>query len=423
MASYRCRLLLALINGGGQLVCAENSGLYLRGDAAACIYIVIEGQLASFGEWQSEQVLLHRHFAGDVLGYVLFDEQAQRSATVASVSQAVLLEIPVSVVDALFAQIPGAIKGQIQEDPTMFRLRLALRLSELFKGLDETEFRALESLLAVTSASCGTVLCFQGDPSDRLFIIVSGRMQVSVTDLHQNVKVVGEVALGDTVGELGVITGKPRAATVTLIRDSSYASLSFEAYQHLLRLYPIAINQVFTHSIVQHFDGARQRRQRSSAIALVPLSGSLSIAEVAQGLTRAFGQYAQAKMLRYQADDENRPLYDLFQSGNQGSLMQWLTEQEQQYAQLVYVASEQADEWSRWCVRQADIIIWVADITQDAAVGAMEQQLLVERGEGKPAYFIAGPWSVVNWRFQSTLVKSAQYSAAFSFQCGATGRS
>ncbi len=172
------QVLLALINGGRQLVCAENSRLYLRGDAAACIYIVIEGQLASFGEWQSEQVLLHHHFAGDVLGYVLFDEQAQRSATVASVSQAVLLEIPVSVVDALFAQIPGAIKGQIQEDPTMFQLRLALRLSELFKGLDETEFRALESLLAVTSASCGTVRCFQGDPSDRLFIIVSGRMQV-----------------------------------------------------------------------------------------------------------------------------------------------------------------------------------------------------------------------------------------------------
>lgn len=59
----------------------------------------------------------------------------------------------------------------------------------------------------------GTVICREGDPSDELLIISSGLVEVFVRAQQGDRKVV-TLPAGQTIGESGVLTHKPRSATV-----------------------------------------------------------------------------------------------------------------------------------------------------------------------------------------------------------------
>src|SRR5690348_16901522 len=57
--------------------------------------------------------------------------------------------------------------------------------------------------------AAGTVLCRKGDTGDEVFVILSGEASVDVSDGTSVV-----VGHGAIVGELGVLDGGPRTATV-----------------------------------------------------------------------------------------------------------------------------------------------------------------------------------------------------------------
>lgn len=67
----------------------------------------------------------------------------------------------------------------------------------------------------------GEILCAQGAPSDDLICILSGRARVEIERGDGSRFEVGEVAPGETVGELGVINQEPRSATVIVASEQA----------------------------------------------------------------------------------------------------------------------------------------------------------------------------------------------------------
>jgi CRP-like cAMP-binding protein len=69
------------------------------------------------------------------------------------------------------------------EEPS--RVRLALRRSSLFSSLSDEVLTALEAQLTHLTLISGEVLFREGDPSDSLYIVISGRLLVSqVAPVH-----------------------------------------------------------------------------------------------------------------------------------------------------------------------------------------------------------------------------------------------
>jgi CRP-like cAMP-binding protein len=71
----------------------------------------------------------------------------------------------------------------------------------------------------------GTVVVRQGDPSDRFYVIVSGR--VEVTQGEQRLRVEGP---GDFFGEIGLLRDVPRTATVTALEETALLTLTREDF-------------------------------------------------------------------------------------------------------------------------------------------------------------------------------------------------
>src|SRR5215472_12119099 len=84
---------------------------------------------------------------------------------------------------------------------------------QLLAGSDERRLSTLASMLTPVDEPAGTVLARQGEPAQSFLLVVTGEAAVSRDDGDGRHRV-GTVASGSIVGELSVLRGAPRSATV-----------------------------------------------------------------------------------------------------------------------------------------------------------------------------------------------------------------
>ena len=114
------------------------------------------------------------------------------------------------------------------------RLLLALRRSSLFASLPDDVLAALEAQLTQLTLMSGELLFREGDPSDSLYIVISGRLRVvSHAANDQAQRVVAELGHGEIVGEMGLVCDEPRSASVVAIRDTNLAKLTEDGLNQL----------------------------------------------------------------------------------------------------------------------------------------------------------------------------------------------
>lgn len=95
-----------------------------------------------------------------------------------------------------------------------------------------------------------TVIVSQGSSGRDMFIVVSGSLKVSV--LSGEGKEISFVVLrqGDYFGELSMIDGRSRSATVTAIERSELLVLGHAEYQRLLREHPHTATEFLTRMLL-----------------------------------------------------------------------------------------------------------------------------------------------------------------------------
>jgi CRP/FNR family transcriptional regulator, cyclic AMP receptor protein len=99
----------------------------------------------------------------------------------------------------------------------------------LFANLNASELKKVSRLTTALSVKAGTVLTRQGEVGREFFVISSGKVEVSVDG-----DVVATIGPGDFVGELSILDGGPRTATVTCLTDVELEVLTRAEFSQLL---------------------------------------------------------------------------------------------------------------------------------------------------------------------------------------------
>jgi NTE family protein len=92
----------------------------------------------------------------------------------------------------------------------------------------------------------------QGELADRVYILVSGRLQAVVGHAAGGARILGEIGRGEIIGEMAILTGEPRSARVRALRDSELVSLDREAFDRLVVRYPqmlMALTRLVIHRL------------------------------------------------------------------------------------------------------------------------------------------------------------------------------
>jgi len=112
-----------------------------------------------------------------------------------------------------------------------------LKCLPIFKNLEPDAAQALTDALGRKHLPAGALLFAQGDPADAFYIVLSGRLRLAVRSAV-DLETVSEMGAGDCIGEMSLLTGQPRTATISALDETELLCLEKSAFDRLVEQYP-----------------------------------------------------------------------------------------------------------------------------------------------------------------------------------------
>ena len=98
-----------------------------------------------------------------------------------------------------------------------------LESSPIFRGLDRPTLAAISAELESLSLPGGATLFEAGEASDAMYLLIAGCLGAYAAG--DSARLLGRITAGETVGEMGLVSGHPRSATIRALRDSDLVRL------------------------------------------------------------------------------------------------------------------------------------------------------------------------------------------------------
>ena len=108
----------------------------------------------------------------------------------------------------------------------------------LFSGLPPDELQQFAAITREKTYPKSSVILFEDDPGDSLFVIRSGRVKVVLVGEDGREVILGVLGVGDHFGELSLIDDQPRSAHVIAMEDSSLLVLRRDDFRRRVESSP-----------------------------------------------------------------------------------------------------------------------------------------------------------------------------------------
>lgn len=340
--------------------------LFRQGDPGDALFVVMSGRLRAFiAGADGAEVPLTEIEAGGSVGEIQVLTGGARSATVTAIEDCELVKVPTDVFDELAQASPEMLQQMLATNRRRLdRSLLAEVLPTLCGPLEEQDLRFLDERAEWIDLHRGAKLFEAGEVGDRLFVLLTGRLEAVITDKQGGERVIGEVRRGESVGEMALLTDKPRTAAIRAVRDSRLVAFSKESFELITARFPralITVNRILV-----------ERLGRATAAAPVSGPGAVrTLAVVSAGGGHAFAErLAKALAARGSTLFLNRQVLDRDLGLRAGideaedhpaqlRLAAWLDDHEMRHRFVLYEADTEPTNWTRRCLRQADQILLV----------------------------------------------------------------
>ncbi len=115
---------------------------------------------------------------------------------------------------------------------------LLLRRVPLLADLSPVDLQRVAAISTELDFLDGDVICEQGEPGDELYVIISGEVRVVVSHAGQPEKEIAHRVAGEVVGEMSIISGDTRVASLIATGDVHILCLDRLSFESLLRERP-----------------------------------------------------------------------------------------------------------------------------------------------------------------------------------------
>ena len=109
-----------------------------------------------------------------------------------------------------------------------------LKAVPLFTSFPEDQLRMLTTVVTRRSLPRSTTVMASGDPTDSLYIVLSGRLKVMMSDAEGKEVILSILGPGEYFGEMGLIDDAPRSASVVSIEPCELLSIAKRDFKKCL---------------------------------------------------------------------------------------------------------------------------------------------------------------------------------------------
>ena len=107
-----------------------------------------------------------------------------------------------------------------------------------FTDLPADELDRIMAQLEIVNLTSGEILFREGDPGEHMYIVVSGDLEILMAPNTDNELILNRIPQGEYIGEMSLITGAPRTASVRAHGDVVLLSMSRTQLMDLLQDHP-----------------------------------------------------------------------------------------------------------------------------------------------------------------------------------------
>jgi EmrB/QacA subfamily drug resistance transporter len=235
---------------------------------------------------------------------------------------------------------------------------------------------ALRSELAkrteTVHVAAGHWLFRQGDAADAMYIVRAGRLE-AIDEATSTV--LRELGRGDAVGELGLLTGSPRAAGVRAARATDLIAIDSEDFDEFLQSSP-ALSLALTRSLAEQLREtgapAPRARPRPTTVAIVRLTRHAPHDTVGHDLARALSAYLSPVLL------DGSEIHEPAESEAPAAAYGPLLDRAEAAHDLVLLDGGTVGSgrpWGKFCLQQADRILALTYADQKPDPGLVGPEL------------------------------------------------
>ena len=163
---------------------------------------------------------------------------------------------------------------------------MALALHPAAGVLSDLPDRLLASLLAnakPVKLAAHEILFSDGDPGDGCYRVNEGLLKVSIASPTGAERILAILGPRSIVGDMAMIDGRPRSASVSALRDCKLSFVSRAAFETLVAKQP----EIYKYLFVLIAERLRKADQLVAAASFLPLKGR--VARALLDLAKAFG--------------------------------------------------------------------------------------------------------------------------------------
>ena len=197
---------------------------------------------------------------------------------------------------------------------------LLLRSVPLFSMLPEGQLQLLTQVLSRKPYPKNSTVIAAGDPTDAMYIVVSGRLKVVMSDKEGQEVILAILNQGEYFGEMGLIAQAPRSATVTTIEPCELLTITRTDFTKCLKgNFDLTMNVI--RGLVKRL---READKKIGSLALMDVYGRvarllLEMAETVDGqkvVTKKLPKQQIAKMIGATREMVTRVMKELEASGH-----------------------------------------------------------------------------------------------------------
>ena len=218
----------------------------------------------------------------------------------------------------------------------------------IFDGLDADARATLEGEVEWFCLPGGQTLFAKGEPPDALYLLLSGALGLIAAKPGSSGAMIAQIHAGETVGEMGVLSNRPRSATAVALRDSSLLRIGKPVFEKLLRLHPDATLRL----LAQLVDWLDHTMRGTSALfvpktlALIPLDAAVPTEDLAARLAASLlAMGLRVEVLGETAVRRGEEYFHAVESARD---------------LIIYRGAVNNTAWMSQCVRRADRLLFLS---------------------------------------------------------------
>jgi small-conductance mechanosensitive channel/CRP-like cAMP-binding protein len=135
---------------------------------------------------------------------------------------------------AIARAAPRRLEGRVDLPAVLARV-------PLLQHLDPGAIRMLERSAQMHELPAGRVVVEEGDPGSSLFVVIAGLLEAAQRDASGRPRPVGRLLAGDVFGEISLLTGAPRIATVRALTSVTLVEIDKQHLWPVFDAYPEVI--------------------------------------------------------------------------------------------------------------------------------------------------------------------------------------